>query len=409
MTIQRSTALRIIESLRSGSNLLEGASLFSAGRQTLFDSAEESLGELEISDGTFVRWLRGAPGQGKTHFFARLMEMGFRHDWVVSYVQVSAKEGGLHRFDQIYAAIIANCLTRQLVNDGNGKQEPGAHSGWNFILDDWYSGLRRLAGGPDSEVSSFLLRDVIEQAVIGLRRRYNLNASFAQALREYARAKADADEWYCSVLRDWFHGIDVHSIGGETRRRLRNAGVLEPVSRKNAKDMLRTLSSFLAYRGFGGFLLLVDEVENVLGQTQTNRRNAYTILRELIDNVNDRHGMTRTAFYIAATPDVFDSETGIAEHEALASRVLPPSPGLPPNPAGSVLDLGAFPFTAQDYRDIGDKIADLHDVAKDRPMDSSARSMLIGHLENLLRRNPHLSVRQWVKSAVTFLDQPHKH
>ena len=238
----------------------------------------------------------------------------------------------------------------------------------------------------------------------GLRRKYNLNASFAQALREYARAKADNDEGYASLLRDWFRGSDVHAQGTETKRRLRNAGVLEPIARKNAKEMLRSLSSFLAYRDFGGFLLLVDEVENVLGQTMANRRNAYTILRELIDNVDDRHGMMRTAFYIAATPDFFDAEHGITEHEALASRVLPPSTGLPPNPAGSIIDLGAFPFTTQDYKDIGDKIADLYAIAKNQG-SLQVRPNFDHTIDDLLRQNPHLSVRQWVKSVVTTLDQ----
>lgn len=406
MSTTRALALRIIESLRSGANLLEGASLFSAGRKTLFAVAEEGLGELEISNGTSVRWLRGAPGQGKTHFFARLMEMGFRNNWVVSYVQISAKDEGreLHRFDQVYAGIIANCLTSAMI-DG-GRVDPGATSGWNWILDDWYQGLRRLAGGPNAEVPSFRLRDVIEQAMTGLRRKYNLSASFAQALREYARAKADNDEGYASLLRDWFHGHDVHAQGSETKKRLRIAGILEPISRKNAKEMLRSLSSFLAYRDFGGFLLLIDEVENVLGQTTANRRNAYTILRELIDNVDDRHGMMRTAFYIAATPDFFDAEHGITEHEALASRVLPPSPGLPPNPAGSIIDLGAFPFTPEDYREIGGKIADLYAIAKNQPAPGH-RPEITHALDALLKQNPHLSVRQWVKSVVIALDQHH--
>src|SRR5262249_1077739 len=160
-------------------------------------------------------------------------------NWVVSYVQVSAKDEGreLHRFDQIHTGIIANCLTKEMI-DG-GRVDPGATPGWNWILDDWYQGLRRLAGGPSTELSSSRLRDVIEQAMTGLRRKYNLNASFAQALREYARAKADNDEAYASLLRDWFHGHDVHAQGTDTKKRLRNAGILEPISRKNAKDMLR--------------------------------------------------------------------------------------------------------------------------------------------------------------------------
>ena len=88
--------------------------------------------------------------------------------------------------------------------------------------------------------------------------------------------------------------------------------------------MLRSLSAFLQYRGHGGILILIDELENVLHQTPAARRSAWTILRELIDNIDDRHGMTNTAFYVAATRDVFDSDKGMTEYEALAERVLLP-------------------------------------------------------------------------------------
>lgn len=408
MTIPRGLALRIIEQLRSGSNLLEGVSLFSAGRQVLFEVAEESLSELEISNGSAVRWIRGNPGQGKTHFFARLMDMGFRRNWLVSYVQISAKGEGreLHRFDEIYSGIISNCLCSAMVCNEGGRVQPGRVSGWTWVLDDWFMGIRRLAGGSESaEISSFRLRDVIEQTMTGLKRKYSLHGSFAEALRQYALAKADSDEDHASLLRDWFHGVDVHSRGADVRKRLKSVGILESVSRKNAKEMLRTLSAFLAYRNFGGFLLLLDEVENVLGQSTSNRRSAYTILRELIDNVDERHGMLRTAFYIAATPDFFDSETGVTEHEALASRVLPPSRGLGPNPAGSIVDLAAFPFAKQDYLQIAERITVLYELAKNWQCPADLQKGLVGTLDESLRSNPQLTVRQWVKAVVGTLDQ----
>src|ERR1051326_1260172 len=86
--LNRQKAVRIIQSLKQGSNCLDGAGLFSAGRETLFHAAEEALEEIELSGGSWVRWLRGRYGQGKTHFFARLMEIAFARNWVTTYVQV---------------------------------------------------------------------------------------------------------------------------------------------------------------------------------------------------------------------------------------------------------------------------------------------------------------------------------
>src|SRR5579863_5998315 len=120
--IEREHALRILQSLRQGSNCLEGAALFSTGRDLLFKAATDNLDELEISGGACVRWLKGRYGQGKTHFFARLIEIGFARTWVTSYVQISGRGEGveLHRFEEVYAAIVRNCLTQDLVAEQRG-------------------------------------------------------------------------------------------------------------------------------------------------------------------------------------------------------------------------------------------------------------------------------------------------
>lgn len=406
--ITREHALRIIQSLRQGSNCLEGVSQFSAGRDILFKAAADNLEELELSGGSCVRWLKGRYGQGKTHVFARLIEMAFDRNWITSYVQVSGRGEGteLHRFEEIYAAIIKNCLTKDLVAEQQGSVDPGRIPGWDWILDRWFSELRKLAVGRDTgDVPSFKVRDVAEQTMTAIRRRWSIQGSFAEALRQYAIARIDGDENWAQIVLAWFSADDVHSRGGEIRTRLRQSGIREPIKRQNAKEMLRSLSTFLRYRGFGGILVLLDEVENVIQQTPSARRTAYTVLRELIDNVDDRHGMTRTAFYISGTPDLFDGEKGLTEYEALAARVLLPSDLSHPNPAAAVVDLSLYPLTKESLALIGEKITQLHSIAKNLPPDSKVQEMLRDRLTQLLARNPDLNPRTWVRSAVEVLDQ----
>jgi hypothetical protein len=406
--IDREHALRILQSLRQGSNCLEGAGFFSAGRDVLFRAAADGLEELEISGGSCVRWLKGRYGQGKTHFFARLIELAFSRNWVTSYVQISGRGEGveLHRFEQVYAAIVRNCLTRDLVSEHHGSVDPGSVSGWDWILDRWFSELRRLAVGRTAgDVPSFKMRDAVEQTMTAIRRRWSLQGSFAEALRQYAIARIDEDEEWAQLLLSWFSAEDVHSRGGEVRARLRRAGIREPIRRQNAKEMLRSLSSFLSYRGYGGTLILLDEVENVLHETPSPRRTAYTVLRELIDNVDDRHGMTRTAFYISGTPDLFDGEKGVTEYEALAARILLPSDLSRQNPAASLLDLSLYPLNIEALRAIGEKIARLHGIAKRWTPDGRVKKKLEDRLANLTKRNPDLNPRTWVRSAVEVLDE----
>lgn len=406
--INREHALRILQSLRQGSNCLEGAGFFSAGRDLLFRAAGDNLEELEISGGSCVRWLKGRYGQGKSHLFARLIELAFSRNWVTSYVQISGRGEGveLHRFEQVYAAIVRNCLTGDLVAEQRGSVDPGRIPGWDWILDNWFSELRKVATGRTTgDVPSFKMRDTVEQAMTAIRRRWSLQGSFADALRQYAIARIDGDEEWGQLLLSWFSAEDVHSRGGELRVRLRQAGIREPIKRQNAKEMLRSLSSFLSYRGYGGVLILLDEVENVLQQTPSARRTAYTILRELIDNVDDRHGMTRTAFYISGTPDLFDGEKGVTEYEALAARILLPSDLSRPNPAASVLDLSLYPLGSEALNRIGEKITSLHAIAKKWSPDGEVKSKLHDRLSTLLKRNPDLNPRTWVRSAVEVLDE----
>jgi hypothetical protein len=406
--INREHALRILQSLRQGSNCLEGAGFFSAGRDLLFRAAADNLEELEISGGSCVRWLKGRYGQGKTHFFARLIELAFSRNWVTSYVQISGRGQGveLHRFEEVYATIVRNCLTRDLVVEQSGSVDPGRVPGWDWILDKWFSELRRLAvGRATGDVPSFKMRDAVEQTMTGIRRRWSLQGSFAEALRQYAIARIDGDEEWAQLLLSWFSAEDVHSRGGDVRARLRQAGIREPIKRQNAKEMLRSLSSFLSYRGYGGILILLDEVENVLQETASARRTAYTILRELIDNVDDRHGMTRTAFYISGTPDLFEGEKGVTEYEALAARILLPSDLSRANPAASVLDLSLYPLDREALKKIAEKISDLHAIAKKWSPDGGVKTKLHDRLESLLKRNPDLNPRTWVRSAVEVLDE----
>jgi P-loop Domain of unknown function (DUF2791) len=312
----------------------------------------------------------------------------------------------MHRFEEIYAAIVKNCLTRDLVSEQRGAVDPGRIWGWDWVLDKWVSELRNLAVGRDAaDVPSFKVRDMVEHTMTAMRRRWSVQGSFAEALRQFAIARVDGDEEWAHLLLLWFAAEDVHSRGGETRTRLRKAGIKEPIKRQNAREMLRSLSTFLKYRGYGGTLILLDEVENVLQETPAARRTAYTVLREIIDNVDDRHGMTCTAFYVSGTPDLFDGEKGITEYEALAARVLLPSDGSHVNPAAAVVDLSLYPLSTADLIEIGNKIALIHGIARNWSPGANMETLLRDRLNHLLARNPDLNARMWVRTSVELLDE----
>lgn len=403
----RASALRIIAALRKGSNCLEGVGAFSVGRDVLFRAAAEELEELELTKGSVVRWLKGRYGHGKTHTFARLMELGHRRNWVTSYVQITLPKDGveLSRFNEVYAAIVQNCLCRDMVEEEGGQIEPGRRPGWQWILDEWCQGLRRQAGAATGGVPTLRLQDVVSHMMTSLQTKLGLAGNFAEALRQYALARTENDQEWVMILNAWFRGEDVHARGGEVRSRLRAAGIRESLTRRNAKEMLRCFSTFIRYRGFGGLMIMLDEVENVLEATRKARRGAYTILRELIDNVDDRHGMTTTCFYAAGTPDLFESDKGFTEYEALAERVLLPVGTGHSNPRAALVDLSNYPLSWQDLAKVAERIVKVYELARACSVSEDLRDEILGRLDSSLEKNPDLNVRAWVRSVVDVLDQ----
>jgi hypothetical protein len=402
MTIEtdrsRVRSLQVINALRQGSNLLDGVGLFSAGREPILRAADELLDELTLCDMSAVRWLKGGYGSGKTHTFARIRELATAKNWVTSYVMVTGRGQGceLHRFHEVYSSIVMNCSLPDVAAGGKSQ------SGWATIMADWVDGLKRQAGAkPGGDIPFFKVADVLNNTIIGLTRNHGIHGSYAAALAAYATALLDNDSEGASLLLEWFAGKDVLKQSSEVKKALRERGILESVSQKNAKAMLRQMTAFLRYRGFSGLLVLFDEVENVLQLTPSSRRAAYTIVRELIDNADSVNGMTRTLLYFSGTPDLFDAETGVKEYEALASRILAARNGGPPNPAAAVLELEDFPFTREDLVKVAGKIAQVYATAYPNRNPLNAKQLTDGRFE----KPPYPTARTWVKFIVDELDR----
>lgn len=406
-SLDRARALRIISKLRTGTNCLEATEHFSAGRESLLRAASALLEELELSGGAVVKWLDGSYGQGKTHYLARLMAIAHERNWVTSYVLIEAPGQGveLHHFEGVYGAIVKNCLCRDLVREQQGQISPGTVSGWKWILDDWCNTLQRQCGaGGVSGVQFLRYNDAVNQALTAMQRQFSVNSAFAEALRHYALAVADYDVDWQQQLLAWFGAEDVLKRGPVVRGRLRAAGITEAIVRRNAKDMLRSLSAFLRYRGYGGLVIMLDEVENVLHASTSARRGAYTTLRELVDNVDDVHGMTRTAFYVSGTPDLFTGEKGITEYDALAQRVLLVGRARRPNPNGVVVELAQFPLHTYDFIAMAERITAAYVIATAwRPAEDVSEKFEEA-LNELTQDGTMPTARRWVRRVVEELD-----
>lgn len=358
-------ARRIVIQLQRGTCPLEGVRALNVGREAWFIAAEEILDDVQQEGGALVRFIRGDYGDGKTHFIAMVRTLALERNWVTSYVCLS-DEIRLDRFQEVYAAIVNNCVTRGLIEERSALVDPGEINGWCWILNDWVHKQETLHSR-DMEFGRAASLSVRERTLASLSqnlRRANPVGDFSAAVKAYVQHRLDRNsEGQEEVLR-WFKGENV---------KLKNRGILQPVSKGNSKQVLRSFVSFLRAIGYGGLAIFLDEVESVVHYSSERRRSqAYQNLRELLDNIDGTNGTQAACFYCAAMPEVFTGERGFREYDALRERVQPIDGALLHELTGSqpridyravVIDLAADPLTRDDYRELTHRIRTIHGCA----------------------------------------------
>ena len=360
-------ARRIIQQLKRGTSPLEGVRALNVGRERYFEEVDRQLDDLAADGGASIRFLNGEYGHGKTHFIGMTNASALDKGWVTSYVKLSSAEGvRLDKFEQLYSAILRNCLCRRLIDAYHRLYDPGDANGWPWILEDWLD--RHLTTEAKSGVdrNSIGARDRTLGALDVLLRKANVSGDFAAAVRVFAGGTLDrGDRRLKDATLRWF--------ACEKVPELKEHGVLAPITGKNARQTLRSLIALLHELGYCGMAFFIDEIENVLTRvyTKAQRQVAYQNLRELIDNIDggvSGLGLNRAVCYLAATPMMFTGEKGFREYDALHSRIdevrLPIADlrGLPDYRA-VVIDLAASALEPAHRRQLAEKICDIHAIA----------------------------------------------
>jgi hypothetical protein len=111
------------------------------------------------------------------------------------------------------------------------------------------------------------------------------------------------------------------------------------LSSKNAKRALGELSRLVRVLGFRGLLVLVTRGETLVKLPQARRRDAYTVLRELVDNVDGGRGLVATQIVVIAKPELFSGPRSIETLTPLAMRVGAPRGGAGSAPHRTLVDL----------------------------------------------------------------------
>lgn len=294
----------IIDALRRGTVPATALDAFAVGLEPYRDTL---LGELRQCAGGrgWFKAVRGEYGTGKT-FFGRWFQGWARtQGFATSEVQVSETETPLHRLETVYRR-----LCEHLTVEGC---ERGA---FRTVIDGWFYALEEEALNRHAEYSDAQLLEATERLMFERLRPIESRApAFAACLRAYRHAVGAKDETLASGLIAWMSGQP--NVAAAIKRA---AGIKGDIDHFGALGFLQGVLLILRDSGYGGLVLVLDEVETLQRVRGDVREKGLNALRQLMDEI-DAGRFPGLYVMMTGTPAFFDGPQGVQRLPPLAQRL----------------------------------------------------------------------------------------
>ncbi len=351
------TARRIISHLKSGTTPIDCVQHLNVGNEKWYSAAERQLKDISVDGDSLVRFINGYYGDGKTHFLGMLRAIAFSNRWAVSYV--SAENTPLHKFDVVYSEIIRNLsIPRSLtLPEWIAKEDcRGAPAILGALFFRFYFEAYRLSDNAGLRKERVI--ETIRHRVATFCSQPDISEPLGVAIRYYFEAIIKGDSSTAHSLCEWLEGMDARVDG---------LPVLKRIDKLRSRDASRGLSIITKASGISGVLILIDEAERIMEQSRSIRNKSYGVLRDLLDNADDHGGMTSTIYYVAATPEMFETASGFAEYDALRSRLSNIAIAYAPDLIdwrGTLVNLVKTPMSPENLSSLARKVIGIHSIAR---------------------------------------------
>jgi len=293
----------IIQSLRAGVVPRVGQQHIQVGRH---DEVKALVADIaRIGDGgSSIRFIIGEYGSGKTFFLNLIRSIALERNLVAVNADLSPDRrlhatGGQAR--SLYAELMRNLATRS-------KPDGGAMA--SVVEKFVSSALAEARGGGIAVEEVFHTRLASLQELVG-------GYDFAQVIEAYWRGHDSGNEDLKESALRWLRGE--YSTKTDARTHL---GVRTIVSDSNVYDQLKLFARFVRLAGYGGILIVLDELVNLykLANSQARNSNYEQILRILNDVLQgSAEGM---GVLLGGTPEfLLDTRRGLYSYSALQSRL----------------------------------------------------------------------------------------
>lgn len=363
-SISAQQARAVIRSLSRGTTIPEGVRLINVGHERWFAAQRELLAEIAEDGHSDTKFVRGAYGSGKSHFLSFVQESAREEGWATSHVECKADGVQIDRFETLYPQIARKM--RLPSSDSNAE----ALSPMVQLLENWTASILQKCNiktgvlfrplDADQKIQSYL------DAQFG---RGNLAPDFVRAVTVFARARVAGDAQTTHRVAEWLSGWqagfeipEAYSMRSGVNARLRKPYVLKPIGKANSVDALQAILWLVRATGYCGLVLCIDEVEE-LSKLGSKRRQdqALQALREFVDHCGGDGGFRHLCMYLAATPEMFESEQYFPRYDALATRIQAVGPEI--NWRAPIVDLDRTPLDSEQLKAMATRICEIHRIA----------------------------------------------
>jgi hypothetical protein len=356
--LDKHTARRIITHLKAGTTPIDCVEYVNVGNERWYAAASEEFDEIQVQTDSLVRFINGYYGDGKTHFMGMLRSMAFNKGWLVTYV--TAENTPLNKFHIVYSELIKNItLPPQMILQEWLPQASsrGAPALLAAVFSRFYREAYRL---PDKEgLHKERVIEALRVKAAELAADPQLHEAVGVAVKSYVEAVIRSDASKAHTLCSWLEGANV---------RVEDTPSLRRIDQTLSRDVTRSVSVLVRRAGGGGVLILLDEAERIMDQTPTVRKKSYGVVRDLLDNADNQGGMHSSIVYVAATPEMFQSQKGFPEYDALRSRLANAARFNLPNLIdwrGVIVDLTKTSMSHDLLSQLVGRVIDIHSIARE--------------------------------------------
>ena len=352
MKIPKRIAAALINSLKGGVVPRVGLPYIAVGRETEIGAFLQDI-ELIEEGGASFRFLVGKYGSGKSFLLQTIRNYAMDKNMVVADADLSPErrlQGTKGQGLATYKELIRNLSTKT-------RPEGGALS---LILDRWISAVQTDAMTQsgvsfDDPALASLTEAKIGEVISSLNEMVH-GFDFAKLLTLYYRAHLAGDDETKGKVTKWFRGE--YATKTEAKAEL---GVNIVITDDDWYEYIKLFAVFLKKAGYGGLLVLIDELVNIykIPNSITRQYNYEKILTMYNDTLQGK--AQYLGIIMSGTPQCMeDTRRGVYSYEALRSRLSEGRFG-----KGAFKDMLApvirlVPLSYEEMLVLTEKLADIH-------------------------------------------------